>query len=238
VILTNKIKTKAVLFDLVDTLIYTKDPVGYVYSNVARSFGFETDYKKLDKAFEEIAQKFSPPVGGEIEEKKWWRNVVFNTFKMCECELGNKFEEIFEILFKEFTRKSAWAVYPDVLPMLCELSVGTNGRLPQQIGLVSNFDSRVETILKGLDLFKYFSCLSYSGKVGFSKPDLRIFQFALEELNILPEEAIYVGDSLNIDYYPACDMNIRALLIDRDKKALIKDIKTISSLSEIFDFIV
>lgn len=221
------------LFDLVGTLIYTKDPVGYVYSNVARSFGFDTDYKKLDKAFEEMIHRTAPPTGGETEEKEWWRRIVFNTFEMCEYNLGDKFEEIFEILFKEFTRKSAWAVYPEVYSVLGKLK-----EMNLKTGLISNFDSRLETILKGLDLFKHFNCLSYSGKVGFSKPDLRIFQFALKELNILPEEAIYVGDSLNIDYYPACDMNIRALLIDRDKKALIKDIKTISSLSEIFDFIV
>ena len=46
--------TKAILCDLVGTLIYVKDPVGYVYSNVARSFGLEADYKKLDLAFNEI----------------------------------------------------------------------------------------------------------------------------------------------------------------------------------------
>ncbi len=87
---------KAVLFDLVGTLIYPKDPVGYVYSNVARSFGLETDYRKLDKAFNEVIQKEVALSGGESEEKKWWRNVVLETFTLADYNSGNKFEEIFE----------------------------------------------------------------------------------------------------------------------------------------------
>ena len=228
---------KAILFDLVGTLIYVKDPVGYVYSNVALSFGFKTDYKKLDQAFIEVMSKKSTPHGGETEEKKWWREIVYEVFNVCGYDLKDKFDLIFETLFKEFTRKSAWAVYPEVVPVLERLCERTYQGKPLQIGLISNFDSRLEIILKGLDLSKYFNCLAYSGKAGFSKPDPQIFQYALNELSVLPEESIYVGDSLNIDYEPATELGIKAFLVDREKYYAGKSITSILNLEEIFSYL-
>lgn len=227
-----KAKIKAILFDLVGTLIYPKDPVGYVYSNIARSFGFETDYLKLDNAFYEIIQAEPKSVGGEDAEKIWWRNIVLKTFTLAGYNLENKFDSLFEEVFKTFSQKCAWAIYSDVIPALEALQAKH-----LQIGLISNFDSRLEIVLKELELFKYFHCLAYSGKVGFSKPDAKIFQHALKELNIIPEEALYVGDSLNIDYYPALDLGINALFIDRDKNCKSQGIKAISTLNQVFDYL-
>ena len=228
---------KAVLFDLVGTLIYVKDPVGYVYSSVASSFGFKTDYKKLEEAFIEVMSKKSTPHGGETEERKWWKEIVSEVFSSCGYDLKDKFDLIFEALFKEFTRKSAWAVYPEVVPALEKLSVWGYCNNPIQIGLISNFDSRLEIILKELDLYKYFNCLAYSGKVGFSKPDYKIFQYALKELNVLPEESIYIGDSLKIDYEPAMELGIETLLIDRENHYTGKGINSILNLEEIFFYL-
>lgn len=233
------LKIKAILFDLVGTLIYVKDSVGTVYSNIAKSFGIEADPKKLDNSFLNVIHNEPPPTGGEKEEKKWWRKIVYETF-VGACHgmpLPQQiFDQIFEAIYKEFTRKSTWGIYPDVIPTLEKLhGVGADPCVcPIKIGLISNFDNRLEIILKEINLFKYLDTLSYSGKVGFSKPDPRIFQFALKELNVLPEEAIYIGDSLDDDYYPACDLSISAILIDRDKKCLDKNVKKITGLDEIF----
>ncbi|OGI18898.1 MAG: hypothetical protein A3B68_06650 [Candidatus Melainabacteria bacterium RIFCSPHIGHO2_02_FULL_34_12] len=220
---------KAVLFDLVGTLIYVKNSVGAIYSNVASSYGIKTDIKKLDYAFKSVIHQESQPTGGEEAEKKWWKKIVNKTFGLAGYDLKEKSEEVFEAIFKEFTGKNAWGIYPDAIQTLkkcCETSL--------KLGLISNFDSRLEVILKELDLYKYFNCLSYSGKVRYSKPDPRIFQFALKELNILPEEALYIGDSLDIDYYPALDLNINAILINRNHECLDKNVKRVTSLNEIF----
>lgn len=232
-----KTKIKAILFDLVGTLIYPKDPVGYVYSNVACSFGFETDYLKLDNAFCEIILAEPKPSGGEGSEKMWWRNVVLKTFTLAGYNLENQFDNVFEEIFKTFSKKCAWAIYPDVIPVLKKLSIGICHDKPLQLGLISNFDSRLEIILKELELFKYFHCLVYSGKVGFSKPDSRIFQYALKELDVIPEEALYIGDSLNIDYYPALDLGINALFIDRDKNCKSQGIRAVLTLNQVFDYL-
>ena len=221
---------KAVLFDLVGTLIYVKDSVGTVYAEAARGFGFSIDPEKLNKSFQIALHLETPPTGGEEKERKWWYKVVFETFKRANYDLEDKFDLIFDLIFKEFTKRNTWAIYSDVVPVLEKLS-------GFKIGLISNFDSRLEVILKELDLRKYFHILSYSGKVGYSKPHPAMFQYALNELNILPEESLYIGDSLNVDYYPACDLHMNSLLIDRDNFNLDKTIKSISSLNQIFKFL-
>ncbi len=223
-------RIKAVLFDLVGTLIYVKDSVGTVYSEVARGFGFNADPEKLNKSFQIAFHLEAQPTGGEEEEKKWWHRVVLETFKRANYDLNDKFDLLFDLIFKEFTKKNTWAIYSDVIPTLEKL-------FGFQIGLISNFDSRLEIILKELDLIKYFQVLSYSGKVGYSKPHPAMFQYALSELNVLAEESLYIGDSLNVDYYPACDLNINSLLIDRDGFNTDKTVKSISNLNEIFEFL-
>lgn len=233
----NSFRIKAVLFDLVGTLIYVRDSVGTVYSNVASFYGIEADARGLDNAFQEVVHKDPQPSGGEKEEKKWWKKVVYETFDSAGYDLKEKFDEIFEVLFKEFTNENAWGIYPEVKNVLSEVV-----KNKYKTGLISNFDSRLELILRQLDLYKYFDCLSYSGKIGYSKPDPRIFQFALKELNILPEEALYVGDSLSSDYYPAQNLNINVYLIDRENKGLLQqspagDVKTIFSLNQICDIL-
>ena len=226
------IKIKAILFDLVGTLIYVKDSVGTVYSNIALSFGFNLDPSLLDKTFSIILHSRKPAIGGDKNEKQWWREVVFDTFKESGYNLGNKFDDIFEFLFLEFTKKNVWAVYQEVFDVFKEIQ-----KRNISLGLISNFDSRLEVILQELNLFNYFNSLSYSGKVGFSKPDIKIFKYSLQELNILPEESMYIGDSLYSDYYPACGININALLIDRKNECQEKDIKKIASLNEIFNYV-
>ncbi len=223
------LQVKAVLFDLVGTLIYVRDSVGTVYSNVAKSFGFNINPLELDKSFLNAIHEIAQPVGGEEEEKKWWKKIVCKTFKSTGYDLKDKLDEIFFILYKEFSQKNTWAIYPEVFSVLERLK-----KNKIKTGLISNFDSRLEVILRQLNIYKYFDSLSYSGRVGSSKPDPLIFKFAIKELNIIPEEAIYIGDSLYNDYYPACKLNINAFLLDRNNECQETGIKKITSLNQIF----
>ncbi len=47
------------------------------------------------------------------------------------------------------------------------------------------------------------------------KPHPNIFRYALSRLNVRPEEAIFVGDSVEADYQGAENARLHALLIDR-----------------------
>jgi putative hydrolase of the HAD superfamily len=47
--------------------------------------------------------------------------------------------------------------------------------------------------------------------VGFSKPDKRIFELALNMLNVKPEDALFIGDDLEKDIGGCQNANIKGI---------------------------
>jgi len=84
---------------------------------------------------------------------------------------------------------------PDVIPTLialrdrgCKIGIVSNGRSAKQW----------EKIIR-LGLQHFFHTVVISEEVGFEKPDPKIFDAALKELGVKPEEAVYVGDTPETD---------------------------------------
>lgn len=82
------------------------------------------------------------------------------------------------------------------------------------LGVVSNADGRVATILRRQGIERFFNVVIDSHHVGVEKPDPRIFHLALEQAEARPEQAIYVGDSYAIDVVGAERAGMRPLLFD------------------------
>ncbi len=72
-----------------------------------------------------------------------------------------------------------------------------------RLGLVSNYYGNVETVLKEIDLRKYFKVVIDSTLVGVRKPNKKIFQLALYRLEANAKETMVVGDSYENDIVPA-----------------------------------
>jgi putative hydrolase of the HAD superfamily len=68
-----------------------------------------------------------------------------------------------------------------------------------RLGIISNFYGNLERVCLECGLAPLMSVLVDSACVGFIKPDPRIFQVALTQLQLDPREAIFVGDSLPRD---------------------------------------
>src|SRR5712692_10013402 len=60
-----------------------------------------------------------------------------------------------------------------------------------------------------------FDVTTISAEIGFGKPDPRIFELALAALDVAPEDAVMVGDSLARDVAGAHAAGLRAIWIDR-----------------------
>ncbi len=71
------------------------------------------------------------------------------------------------------------------------------------LGLVSNYYGNVKTILTELGLDTYFDNITDSTIVGIRKPDSRIFEHIISEMNVHPNQVIVVGDSYKNDITPA-----------------------------------
>ena len=69
-----------------------------------------------------------------------------------------------------------------------------------RLGLVTNGPSRTQRQkIEQFRLIDYLDLLIVSEEVGVAKPDPAIFAIALEQLGVLPGEALFVGDSLEFD---------------------------------------
>ncbi len=77
-----------------------------------------------------------------------------------------------------------------------------------RLGIVSNFYGNLEQVCVETGLAPFMSVMVDSACVGFIKPDPRIFQVALTQLQLNPREAIFVGDSLPRDMKGAKDLGM------------------------------
>jgi putative hydrolase of the HAD superfamily len=75
------------------------------------------------------------------------------------------------------------------------------GLRPQQkVGLISNAWSGLRAFIKSRGFEDVFDDMIISAEVGLIKPDARIYQLALERLDVEPAEAVFVDDfPVNVD---------------------------------------
>lgn len=214
-------KPQVVFLDAVGTLFGVRDSVGEVYAKLASQFGVAAEPKTVNQAFFE--QFAASPVmafpGKDLKEIprlefEWWELIAIKTFKKVGVfEEFEDFSEFFKALYAHFETEQPWFVYPDVKPTLKRWK---NQGI--ELGVLSNFDSRLYSVLKALNLAEYFTSVTISTRVGAAKPDPKIFTVALEKHQCSPEKVIHIGDSLKADYRGAKAAGIKAILIDRNEQ--------------------
>jgi HAD superfamily hydrolase (TIGR01509 family) len=77
-----------------------------------------------------------------------------------------------------------------------------------RLGVVSNFTGNLDRCLAELGLAQLFSVIADSLVVGWSKPDPRLFLYALGALDARPEAAWMVGDNFEADIRPAATLGL------------------------------
>ncbi len=83
-----------------------------------------------------------------------------------------------------------------------------------RLAVVSNSEGTVEAMLEEVGLRPFFETVVDSGVVGSVKPDARIFQIALDRLQLSASEALMVGDLPTADVFGPRALGIRAALVD------------------------
>ncbi len=84
-------------------------------------------------------------------------------------------------------------------------------------GVISNSNGSVQGILDELGLARHLDFILDSAVVGVEKPDPRIFRMALDQANVGPAEAVYIGDLYSVDVLGARGAGLRAILLDPGK---------------------
>ena len=132
------------------------------------------------------------------DDKGWWRDLVDDVLtRVLSPEQARTFDRqgFFEAAYAHFAAPGVWEAYPDVPDALTRLrDRGIS------LAVISNFDRRLYPVLDALGLRAFFDAVILSSEVGADKPDPRIFERALQTLNVTPGEAWHVGDDPKTDW--------------------------------------
>jgi HAD superfamily hydrolase (TIGR01509 family) len=79
------------------------------------------------------------------------------------------------------------------------------------IAIVSNSEGRLAELVAEIEPDARFGVIADSGKLGFEKPDPRIFQFAAEQIGVEPRDLVHIGDAWETDVRGAMDIGARAV---------------------------
>lgn len=211
---------RAVTFDAGGTLWRPAQPVGQIYARVARAFGvLDAPPAELEESFQrEWRQK------GEFDySQEAWFALVRRTFGAYADRLPEAF---YPALYAEFARAEAWHLFEDVLPTLDELA--SHGIA---LGVISNWDNRLRPLLSAFKLTGFFDVIIPSCEVAFHKPSAVIFEIAVRQLGLPPEQILHIGDHYLEDVEGARAAGLQALHLVRG--ALHKTAGQITSLLEV-----
>lgn len=214
-------KPKVIFLDAVGTLFGVRGSVGAVYSAIALKFGVEVPTETLNQAFLQAFAASESPVfpGADPEEIpecefEWWRAIALRTFQQAGVLTQfADFDDFFDQLYNHFATAEPWFIYPDVLPALEAWQ-----KIGIELGIVSNFDSRLYWVLEALKLKEFFTSITISTEVGFAKPNPKIFAIALQQHSCAANQAWHIGDSFRQDYQGAKAAGLRAILLDRSSQ--------------------
>ncbi|XP_034388179.1 haloacid dehalogenase-like hydrolase domain-containing protein 3 isoform X2 [Cyclopterus lumpus] len=200
-----------VIWDVKDTLLKVRASVGEQYCKEAERVGLNLSPVEVDAAFRQAYQHHSsryPNYGitQGLDGRSWWMKVVRDTF--CQCR-----------------------VFPDSKKTLERCT-----SLGLKLGVVSNFDSRLEEILRVCGLLSHFRFLITSEDAGIAKPSPAIFDQALQKCGVVAANVAHIGDHYVNDYLASRSVGIHGFLLDRHNKHKQPDVPQehrLSSLEEL-----
>lgn len=226
---------RAIFFDVGNTLVYPYPSVAEVCRQVLAEEGHTHDLSAIDS--------YMPLVDEYYEDRyrtddTFWTDegetsaVWVGMYSLLCRRLGIEVDAecIARRVYDEFGKHDRWRPYEDVAPALERL--GAKGL---KLGLISNWDTRLEGLFEGFGLLPMLSTVVSSAQVGLRKPDPRIFELACDRLGVLPEECAHVGDHHYADVLGARSVGMTPVLIDRHGGDASRDELFVRSLDELDD---
>jgi putative hydrolase of the HAD superfamily len=206
---------RAIFFDAVGTLLHPEPAAPEVYAEVGRRHGSRIDVDLIATRFrqafllEEECDRRNAWRTSEAREIERWRHIVAAVLDDIRDA-----EACFQELFDHFSRPGSWRCDPDTEAVLRELS----GR-GYELGMASNYDHRLRTVVAGLPALAPIGRLVISAEVGWRKPAVGFFNAVCQPAGWSGEQLLYVGDDPANDYDGARAAGVNAVLLDPDNRA-------------------
>lgn len=228
---------KAVLFDMGNTLIKYNNEPEEIFQKVLDSMGFSRSTEEIKEALSKTEQEFESlhlqHLFGKIPSTEYWNKwncAALKHLNILQNEtLGRQVQD-------RWFDHLDWEAYPHAKETLLRLK-----QMGLKTGLVTTaYEKEIDLILRGANLQKKnFDVIVGADTIREVKPHPNVFRHALRRLEVRPEEALFVGDSIDADYKAAESVRIKAVLVLRTTNNIDKasNFRTIRSLEEIFQFI-
>jgi putative hydrolase of the HAD superfamily len=209
------VRQAAVFFDVGHTLLYPHPSVSHVCEEILRAAGHDRDLEAIESLMPLVDEYYEDRF--RADDTFWTSEeatsgVWVGMYSLLCRRLGieDEAEQLARAVYDEFGKPERWAVFDDVAPALRRLRDGG-----VKVGVVSNWDGRLQHLLEGLALAPLLDTVVSSANVGLHKPDPRIFALACDRLGVEPAESAHVGDHFYSDVLGARAAGLHAVMIDR-----------------------
>jgi HAD superfamily hydrolase (TIGR01549 family) len=215
---------KAVIFDYIGTLVncrnYTMDASKQKLHSALMAEGFDVSKDKFLFTYDVSHEKYRKVRYGQLRE-------VTNAVWVADAlsNLG------FEVTAEDARVKAALNVFFQDFIDTLELRESAKKLVNQakeqcKVALISNFTHApvIYKSLRKVGLSEFFNVVVVSEEVGWRKPSSRIFQDALNRLQVKACEAVYIGDSPNEDIKGAKQAGLKTVFVPSQFNKL-KDLK-------------
>jgi putative hydrolase of the HAD superfamily len=231
------VRFRAVFFDAGETLVHPAPSYPELFSAVLLRQGVVRSPEQVVEASRVVFQRFSDAARDQElwttsreRSERFWKGVYDQMLGTLDTR---GVDGLSDLLYREFTDLSNYALFDDVRPMIRAL--GANGLT---LGIVSNFEAWLEDLLVRLGIRESFPVRVISGIEGVEKPDPRIYELALARSEVDAADAAFVGDNPEFDVAPATALGMTTVLIDRRNRfpdhdgIRIKDLRDLAGVLE------
>lgn len=231
-------KIKAVLFDLGNTLVYSRPEE--TFQRILAERGIVKSIEQVKQALIQGNREFDIDSHIGLSAHEFYTQWNLVQLKHLGVK-GSKARKLAEEIDSTWFKYAEFYLYPEVRKTIDKLK-----KIGLKIGIITGgYMADIEQILPKLGLHKLFDVCVGVDTTGKRKPHPKAFRHALKQLGVKPKEAIFVGDNLEADYLGSQKAGMIPVLIRRngpDNQRLFTDacllpassVRSINRLEEIF----
>lgn len=225
---------RAVLFDLDNTLTHRDQSILAYSQHLAHTYQQQLQHDQISQIPSIIRRidnggypkkellthpSIAASVGYALQQELTWSSLP-------------DLDELTQFWFQQFGLSAV--AMPGANSLLAELK-----QQGYKLAVISNGGHATRlTILQGLGFSHYFDEIISSELVGISKPNPEIFLHTSRQLNIVPENCLFIGDHPVNDIQGATQAGMKALWLQGfHKTGVHKPINTIQNLAEIKQYL-
>ena len=208
---------KAIFFDLDGTLRHSVPSGGDVFTDYARTLGFQVSHEDRLRAmrWEHLYWASSTDLRDDLlahagETEKFW--IEYSRRRLVALGIAPAMAREYAPMVSAHMGaeyKPECVIPDDVRSALAQLK-----QAGYIMAVLSNRDKSFAELLQTHKISEYFDFCVAAGEVNAYKPDPGLFEHALQRANVTAQQAIYVGDNYFADVVGARRAGLTPVLVD------------------------